>query len=706
MFQLVQSVRSGELQLVDVPLPSIGANEVLVKVVNSVVSAGTERAVRELASASLVGKARSRPDLVRQVARKARTEGVRSTLAAVQSRLDDLMPLGYSAAGVVVEVGENVAGLRPGSLVATGGQGHAEYQAVAGLLTASVPAGVDSASAAFATIGSIALQGIRLADVGPGSRVCVIGLGLIGQLAVRLASASGLDVVGIDLNPWNVDRTRAAGFTAFVESGDDTTASVMDWSNGRGVDAVLVTAATSSSAPMLRAPSVLRDRGVVVVVGDVGLDLKRTPLYEKEATIRFARSYGPGRYDRVYEDWGVDYPAGFVPFSAQRNMETFLSLVASKRVVVDDLITHRYPLAHATAAYDTIAGKSGPYLGVALDYPDSLTEPSEPVVERPRASGAEPQQGQIRIGMIGAGNFVRATLLPAINASGIGPVVAIASKTGTSARYLADKHGISRVLADADAVINDPMVDLVVVATPHDTHADLVCRALRAGKDVFCEKPLGLTLDELDEVEKAWTESGRSLTVGFNRRHSPSVKHLQTVFGRSGGPLVITYRVNAGALPAKHWYHDRIQGGRIIGEVCHFIDTCDAIVGSSSDDVTAMGSGLVEPILEDNVVVGLHYPDGSVATISYATGGHGSTTKEFVTVLGRGHSATIDNFTRVDVDGKAAKVEASKGHREQFATVRSGPGKPDVAEHVTAACRDTMRVVRLLTSPAVAPPVT
>ena len=658
--QVVQSVSGGPVRVVVVPRPVIGPTEVLVQTAASVVSAGTERAVTQLAQASLLAKARARPDLVRQVITKARTEGLSQTVRTVRTRLDEDLPLGYSAAGRVVEVGEAVAGIAPGQLVATAGAGkanHAEFQAVPGLLCSVVPDGVPAEDAAFATVASVALHGLRLADVGPGAKVVVIGLGLMGQLAVRLARSAGYDVFGIDVSADQVERARTSGAAALQESGDDTTKAVVEWSRGRGADAVVLTAASRSSSLITRTPSLCRDRATVVVVGDVGLDLDRRPFYERELTLRFARSYGPGRYERSYEEWGVDYPSGLVRWTEGRNLEAVLDLLGSGRLVVGDLVTHQFGVADATEAYELIETGSEPFLAIVFTYP------ATPDVERPVVVHRRKQSDRPGMGLIGAGAFATGVLVPAFKHAGLDRFVSVASASGLSARRLAERAGFEKAVSGAEAVIDDPAVDVVVIATPHDTHAALAAQALRAGKHVFCEKPLALTMEELDDVEAAWGESGRVLFVGFNRRWSEPVRLVRQHFDVGSGPLVITYRVSAGSLPSSHWYHDRRQGGRLLGEVCHFIDTCAAIVGSDALEVRSMASGKAESLLSDDVVVALRYADGSLATITYASGGHPATEKERIEVLGRARSATITDFRTVSLDGRETSFRSQdKGH--------------------------------------------
>lgn len=668
MKQVVQPLSGGQVKVVEVPRPVIGPTEVLVQTIVSVVSPGTERAMTSLAQSGLIAKAKARPDLVRQIVKKAKTEGLSQTVKTVRGRLDEDLPLGYSAAGIALEVGEAVAGIAPGQLVATAGAGkanHAEFQAVPGLLCSAVPEGVDPADAAFATIAAIALHGLRLSEVGPGARVVVVGLGLVGQLSVRLAQAAGCEVAGIDVAAFPVATARASGAVAFEEAGEGTTASILSWSKGKGADAVLVTAGGKSSEAIMRVPALCRDRATVVVVGDVGLNLQRTPFYEKELTLRFARSYGPGRYERSYEEWGVDYPIGHVRWTEGRNLEAVLSLMASQRLEVKDLVTHRFGIEEAAGAYELVQRRSEPVLGIQLLY---ATEPSvdKPVPIRPRKVSSS-----LGVGLIGAGSFARSVLIPAFQAAGFDRFVSIASASGISARNLGERVGFEKAVSGAEAVIDDPDVEVVVIATPHDSHAALTAQALRAGKHVFCEKPLALTFEELAEVEAAYAENEGVLFVGFNRRWSQAIAEVRSHFGEGGGPLVITYRVNAGELPPNHWYKDRRQGGRLIGEVCHFIDTCAAIVGTAASEVAAFSSGSDELLLNDDLVVVLKYPDGSLATISYGSHGNPSMEKERIDILGRGHSASVVDFSKVSIDGHSASGRHDKGHRPQLEAFRA-----------------------------------
>jgi predicted dehydrogenase/threonine dehydrogenase-like Zn-dependent dehydrogenase len=666
MKQMVQPINGGPVTLLDVPCPAPEPTEVLVRTISSVLSPGTERAVTALAQSSLLAKARTRPDLVRQVVRKARTEGLAATRQAVQSRFAQDVPLGYSAAGVVIAAGSAVTGVRPGQLVATGGAGkanHAEFQTVPGLLCATVPAGVSAQDAAFTTITAIALHGLRIAEAGPGAKVVVVGLGLIGQLAARLAMAAGCDVAGID--PAAYPRSVAAGSGVLVldERGEETTEQVLAWSRGRGADAVLVCAAGPSSAAVMRVPALCRDRAAVVIVGDVGLQLARTPFYERELSLRFARSYGPGRYDASYEAWGIDYPAGQVRWTEGRNFEAVLDLMAAGRLAVRDLVTHAYDIGQAADAYQLIAERPEPYLAIRLDYHSdhATAAPDQPVQVRLPAP-TDTGQGEPGVGWVGAGAFSTGTLLPALRAAGFGRLVMVSSASGLSARRAAERHGFEKAAAGADAVLADPDVAVTVIATPHDTHAALTIRALAAGHHVWCEKPVALTEDELDAVRAAWRESGRVLAAGFNRRWSPAVVAARRALAEVAAAKLVVYRIAAGPVPEKHWYRDRRQGGRLLGEVCHFVDTAQALVGAPIEDVTALPGG--DPGgPADDAVVALRFADGSLASIGYGSATP-SAGKEWIEVHAGAHRIVIDDFRSATADGKKLwRGRQDKGHQ-------------------------------------------
>jgi len=686
MKQVVQPVSGGPVEVLDVPRPVISPTEVLVRTVTSVVSPGTERAVTALAQASLLAKARARPDLVRQVVRKAQAEGIPAAARAVRGRLAADVPLGYSAAGVVIEAGAAVDGIAPGQLVATGGAGkacHAEFQAVPGLLCAVVPEGVPPQDAAFATLASIPLHALRLSGVGPGAKVVVLGLGLLGQLAARLAMACGCDVAGVDPDGFARNAAASAGVLALDEAGDATTSRVVRWSRGRGADAVLVCAAGPSAQPMSRAPALCRDRAAVVMVGDVGMPPRRTPYYEREISLLFARSYGPGRYEPSYETWGVDYPAGQVRWTEGRNQEAVLDLLASGRLQVSELVTHTFGIGDADAAYRLLEERAEPRLAIRLTYP-AAADPDQPVRLRPSPA----DRSQPGVGWIGAGAFSTGTLLPAFRDAGFERFVAVATASGVSARRAAERHAFEKAASGAEAVIDDPDVGVVVIATPHQVHAALASRALTAGRDVWCEKPLALTCDALDEVEKAWRESGRQLALGFNRRWAPAMLAARRALAEEPAPKLVVYRIAAGRVLDGHWYLDRRQGGRLLGEVCHFVDAAQALVGADIEDAVGVTGGHAAQG-NDCAGVTLRFADGSVAAIAY-----GSTPpvtgKERIEVLAGSRQVILEDFRSVLVNGRTLwKGHQDKGHRAHAGAfrqaVQGGTGLP------TEAMLGTMR---------------
>jgi hypothetical protein len=559
------------------------------------------------------------------------------------------------------------------------------------LLCAPVPGCVSAQDAAFTTIASIALHALRLSEAGPGAKVVVVGMGLIGQLAARLAMAAGCDVAGIDPAAYPREAARRTGALALDERGEETTEQVLAWSRGRGADAVLVCAAGRSPDAVMRVPVLCRDRAAVVIVGDVGLELSRTPFYERELSLRFARSYGPGRYDPSYEAWGVDYPAGQVRWSEGRNFEAVLDLLAAGRLGVADLVTHAFGIADAPRAYELIEGKAEPYLAVRLDYPQSADRGS--VVRLRDAAAASADSGksaEAGLGLIGAGGFATGTLLPALAAAGFSRLTAVASASGLTATRAAQRHGFAKAVAGADQVLGDPGVSAVVIATPHDSHAALTVRALAAGRHVWCEKPVALTEEELDAVRTAWLESGRVLAVGFNRRWSPAVRSARQALAGITGPRLVVYRVAAGPVAAGHWYHDRRQGGRLVGEACHFVDTAQALIGAEVEEMTALSGG---PSGDDDAVIALRFADGSLASIGYSSAVPAAG-KERIEVCAGAHRVVIDDFRSAELDGRRLwKGRQDKGHRALASAFRQAvAGAVELpTEEMLATMRATLR---------------
>ncbi len=711
MRQVARRLRDGSLELVEVPDPGPGPGAVAVRVERSVISTGTERATLEVARKGLLAKARARPDQARQVLERARREGLRSTLEVVRQRLDELGPLGYSAAGTALAVGAEVPGIHPGDRVAIAGGGfanHAELDLVPGLLCARVPKGVASEEAAFSTVGAIAMQGFRQGGVAVGGTVAVIGLGLIGQLAVRIARAAGCQVIGVDLDRRLVALAGAAGAEAF-ERGELGSGEARE-----GVaDSVLICAsAAGSTDPIRLAAKLSRDRAAVVAVGDVNLDLPRGPFYEKELDLRLSRSYGPGRYDAAYELHGHDYPIGYVRWTERRNMEAFLALVADGKVRPAELVSHRYPFAEAERAFEALTAEPAP-TAIVLDY-EAVREPPAPVATRrpkERRSGA-PKHDAPRFGLIGAGRFATGTLVPGLISAGFHPA-AVASAGGLSAEGARRQFGFEEVLGKGEALFDRDDLDLIAIATRHQSHAALTAAALRAGHAVYVEKPLALTEEGLRDVREAQLESGAPLIVGFNRRHAPLAREL----AKASGPRLMHYRVNAGRLPVEHWTNDlELGGGRLVGEGCHFIDFLCAQAGSDPLTVSARGFPSTDDLplrATDNFSLQIAFADGSVGTIGYAADAPTGPGKERFESSSPGSYAVLEDFRRAVVwdQGKRRRLggrRQDKGFSDQYrllADVAAGRAEAPTAASFVLSSLVTLVAVRALESGQVEPVV-
>jgi predicted dehydrogenase/threonine dehydrogenase-like Zn-dependent dehydrogenase len=680
MKQVTQRLRDGRIEVLDVPPPALTPETVLIDVRASLMSVGTERTKVETAQRNLLGKARARPDQVRQVIEKAQRDGLRETIDAVRSRLDQPSGLGYSAAGVVQAVGARVPDLVPGDRVACGGAGyaeHAEVDRVPGNLCVPAPAAVPFEEAAFATVGSIALHGVRQAEAALGERIAVIGLGLVGQLVAQLLRAAGCTVVGIDLSPQLVDRASELGSitAAYARSALDSSRIPSD---AAGCDAVIITAATGSDDPIELAAALCRDRGRVVVVGDVGMTLPRSPYYAKELQLRLSRSYGPGRYDSAYEQYGLDYPIGYVRWTERRNMAAFLELVATGKVDVASLITARVPVAEAADAYADIASAERSPLGVVIEYEANPEYRDDRLPVRPQASKAS----ALGAGVIGAGSFAQRVLIPSLARAGF-ELIDVASASGLTARSAADRFGFERATSP-EQLIGDPDVGLVVIATRHASHASLAIDALRYGNAVFVEKPPAVSIQELRRLEAVADDLGRRVFVGFNRRHAPLAEALRQQVTSARQPIELLYRVNAGPLPAGHWLDDiRDGGGRLIGEGCHFVDFACWIVGALPTQVSCLGRAAPgEPLATAaRFSIVLSFPEGSLATIDYFEGGAGAVPKEYVEAHAAGRSGVLDDFRRLTLfDGRRSRRQSGrrqdKGHRQQLVRLKQSLGEP------------------------------
>lgn len=671
MKQVTQRLRDGSISVIDVPNPTVSPHGVLVDVRASLLSAGTERSKVKTGQQSLIGKAKARPDQVQQVVEKARRDGLRETIRAVRSRLDQPSALGYSAAGVVLAVGSRVRDTAPGDRVACGGADyavHAEVDHVPSNLCVPLPDEVDFESGAFATVGSIAMHGVRQADVRLGETVAVIGLGLVGQLAGQLLRASGCRVVGIDLSPELLGRARDVGAADVVFERSQL-------SDGRlpveaaDCDAVLITAATPSDDPVQLAAQLARDRAKVVIVGDVGLGIPRAPYYEKELDLRLSRSYGPGRYDSEYEERGLDYPVGYVRWTERRNMRSFVELIAAGRLDVKGLVTDRFSVDDAEGAYQALVSTDTSPLAMVITYEPTPLPDVElvQVHEWSSISSSSPSTG-----LIGTGNFAQGTVAPGLQRAGF-RLTAVSSASGRSAHAAKDQFAVDRLLSP-DEILADPSIEAVAVVTRHATHAAYATAALRGGKAVFVEKPACLTQDELDELKDLAAGEGPPLLVGFNRRYAPLARSMREHVAGRGHPIELLCRVNAGLLPDGHWLNDPDEGGgRLVGEGCHFIDFACWFVGALPSRVsTVMRAGPGEPLAAaQSFSVTLDFEDGSLATILYGAGGAPGLGKEYFEAHAGGRSAVLDDFAGlVTYDGRQKRSTKGKGrdkgHDAQF----------------------------------------
>ena len=656
MKQVLQDLKTGETRLLDVPTPLVSAGSFLMRTSSSLVSVGTERMLLEFGKANLIDKARQQPDKVKQVIEKARTDGIGPTVRAVRSKLDQPLPLGYSNVGVVKEVGKGVDGFGPGDRVVSNGH-HAEVVCVPTNLCARIPDKVDDVSASFTVLGAIALQGIRLVQPTLGENVVVTGLGLIGLMTVQLLRAHGCNVLGIDFDAERARMARQFGAKACVPSaGEDPVAVANRFSRGRGVDAVIITAATKSNEPVHQAATMCRKRGRIVLVGVAGLELSRADFFEKELTFQVSCSYGPGRYDSAYEEQGQDYPFGFVRWTEQRNFEAVLDMMATGRLDVQPLITHRFDINEAKEAYKVL-GEENP-LGIVLNYPSSVNEAGADASAGRRVAlpggAVKPVSGAPGISFIGAGNYAGQVLIPAFKAGGA-RFDTLVSAGGVTSVHHGKKFGFEAAATDPGEVFKSAATDAVVIATRHDTHAGYVLQALENRKHVFCEKPLTMTVEELEEIEGAYAaavESGFEpvVMVGFNRRFAPQIVRMKALLDANPAPKSFVMTVNAGDIPPDHWTQDPVQGGgRIIGEGCHFIDLLRFLAASPITGIqaTRIGDAPGVGIRDDKATITMAFEDGSFGTVHYLANGHRSFPKERLEVFCGGAVLQLDNFRRM-----------------------------------------------------------
>lgn len=671
MKQLFLMVNDGGVKLLDTPAPTIKDNTVIVETMYSVVSAGTERSLTSFGGKNLIQKALERPDQVKKVTGKMSTDGIVTTLEAAFNRLSEPMPMGYSGVGRVKFCGKGVTSVMPGDLVSMVGQAyHSEVNRVNKNLIAKIPKEVnDCRQYAFAALAGIALEGIHQAEVLPGETIAIIGMGLLGHITARILNAYGCDVIGYDIADKSSENTK---LLAFVNSGDDSAQDLTkSLTKGRGVDKVIITAATNSNAPMDLAAAIARDRGIICMIGVTQMDIDRRPFYEKELTFKIARSYGPGRYDPSYEEAGNDYPIGYVRFTEGRNVEEFARLVSSGRLDLSDLITHEIPFENAELAYEMITSNKQKerYIGILLKYSENKEKWN--VIVRNLSEKKKIKSNTIRIGLIGAGNFVKSTMLPTLKEMGQYSFRGLATTGGTYAAQVNEMFHFEYVTNDYRKLMEDESVDLIIVSTQHNTHAKFVVEALNAGKHVYCEKPLCLSLEELEKIKEAYEQSAGELFCGLNRRHAPMIEKIKKELKTDQIPAVYDYIANAGYIPDNHWTQDeKLGGGRIIGEACHFVDVIQYLDGSKIEDLKIVFAANPSYPMKDNALIMLRFESGAVANIVYTAMGSKKYPKEQLRVFSNGTVAEMNNYIGLSFYGSTkkeqSKLKQDKGFEKEY----------------------------------------
>jgi len=662
-----------------------------------VISAGTEgRSVRD-ARANYVGKAKSRPNEVKQVLSTVKTQGLIGTYKIVMDKLNSLSYLGYCCAGEVIEIGKDITKFKVGDVVACGGQGaaHAEVVSVLENLCVKIPNEVDIRHASFATIASIAIQGIRQADNRIGESCLIIGLGLLGQFTIQILNAAGIKIIGVDIDKDKVELATQNGCDLALHR--DTSGlieQIINFSDGHGVDSVIITAATSSNDPVDLAGQVCRMKAKVISVGRISTNFNRDPYYNKELELLMSCSYGPGRYDVSYEEKGVDYPIGYVRWTENRNMKAFIDLLSKKRINIESLITHTFKFTDAAQGYDLIMNNSEPYLGMLLQYESKKTLPKRHFTNADVSS----EKGDIKVGFIGAGSFARSFLLP--NFPKDIDLVAVATSSGHNARHVANKFNFKHAFSSGIEVIENENVNTVFIATRHNTHAKFVLDSLKEGKNVFVEKPLCMIPDELEKIREEYNKRNQHLMVGFNRRFSPLIVKSLEILGKDT-KKTINYRINLGHIDPKHWTQDKtIGGGRIIGEVCHFLDLAMFIAGAKPVKISSFA--MDDPLnLEDTIVVIIKFSNGSIATISYFTNGSKMLAKEYLEIYSNGTIAVVEDYKKLSIFSggkKVYKIKHNKGHKQElcefFLAIEKGNKMPISFDDIYWSTKMTFDVIK------------
>lgn len=669
MLQVIQYQKDGTISVEELPAPSCLKGGILVKNISSVISAGTEKTSVTNTQASLLARAHKQPKEVKMVMDFVKKEGVVSTAKRVFAKLDSYKTFGYSSAGIVVE--SDCEEFAPGDFVACGGAGyavHAEVITVPKNLAVKVPEGVSADDAAYATVGAIALQGVRQSDVRLGENVAVIGLGLLGQITVQMLKAAGCNVAGLDINEKLFDVAESFGCDATFLSSKDNIKNIMAFTKGIGFDAVIITAGTSSNEPMELAIEIARKKGRVVVVGSVGMNIPRPTFYKKELEITISCSYGPGRYDAHYEELGIDYPVAFVRWTENRNMQAVLQLIKQGKLNVSKLTTHKFDINDAAKSYELVSGKISEFhLGILLNYPERAQSTAKTI----KIADTFQKPAELSIGFLGAGTFAQNYLLPPLKDSEV-KLHSVSTASSVNAMTVAKRFGFVNASTDSDEIINDPDINAIFCATRHDLHSEYVVKAIKAGKPVFVEKPLAVNLEELNEIDKAVKEYSGRVMVGFNRRFSQPFRDIKQFFSQRNEPMTISYRVNAGMPPKTFWvFRPEQGGGRIIGEACHFIDTMCFLTGATPIKIYAecISSDSETTFNHDNVVISIKFSDGSIGSLQYFANGDSALSKEYCEVFCEGSSVVMDNFVKVRFyrAGKMTKKNytGKKGHNEE-----------------------------------------
>lgn len=673
MKQLFLSVNSGAMTVVDTPAPIVKDNTVIVETLYSVISAGTERSIASFGGKNLIQKALERPDQVKKVTEKMSTDGVLTTIESAFGRLKDPMPMGYSAVGKVISIGRGVTEIKVGDIVAEVGQAyHSEVNRVGKNLVTVIPNELDDIrQAAFSALGGIALEGIHQAEIIPGETVAVIGLGLLGHITARILYAYGCDVIGYDVANKSLPATR---LKAFINSMDDSAVDITkSLTKGRGVDKVIITAATNSNEPIELSEHIARDRGIICMIGVTQLNLDRRSFYERELTFKIARSYGPGRYDPTYEESGNDYPLGYVRFTEGRNIEEFVRLLSTKRIDINDLITHVIPFSDAAKAYEMITTNPNheKYIGVLLQYEENDEKWEKTVLTKKEPVKKNKTNGKVGFGLIGAGNFSRVTMLPILQASGDYIFKGLATTGGIGAAQANEVFHFDYTTNDYKELLNDKDIDLIGISTQHNSHAKFIIEALNAGKNVYCEKPLCLTLDELEQIEETYNKTNGNLFCGLNRRFAPLIEEIKQEMKTDKIPAIYDYIANAGFIPENHWTQDELKGGgRIIGEAIHFIDTIMYLDGSELTDLSIQFADNPSYSKKDNAIIHLAFSSGAIGTIIYTSMGSKKYPKEQLRVFSNGSIYEMNNYVNMTKYSsnkrKTIKLKQDKGFDNEY----------------------------------------